>query len=89
MTVQELIEHLQQYPKDAVVGCVFRICSEYEPLQPEMITYHPDGRPPEVWRGTPIERFVLRNGRIMQYDPKTWPPDEVPHFVPVVAFPGN
>ena len=37
----------------------------------------------------PMRRYVLRHGNIMEYDERTWPPGETPHFVPVLILPGN
>lgn len=84
MNVQELIAYLEKLPKDAVIGIVYRAYSDYSLLEEDELDYYPSG---SLQHGR--KRFVLRNGKIMQYDEKTWDKREVPHFVPILAFPGN
>jgi hypothetical protein len=86
MTVEELIALLQKFPKNSLVACVYLCCSDYVLLEPGDITYHDkEVEGPYGHR----HRYVLRNGKIMEYNEKTWDPAETPHFVSVVAFPGN
>lgn len=91
MTVPELIAYLEKLPKDTVIGVVYRYCSDYEVLNEEDLTFCEDSSigPSRVYRKD-NKRYVLRQGRIMEYDPKTWDVNEgTPHFVPVLVFPGN
>lgn len=87
MTVEELIAFLRKLPKKTVVGCLFERFSDYAVLEESDIRFFPEGVKERSWL-TP-RRYVLRYGKIMEYDEKTWDPNEVPHFVPVVVFPGN
>ena len=90
MNVKELIEHLSQFQQDASVLCAYRACSEYMILEPEEITFHQGGMPDTYYKDGRFERrWVMRNGQVMEYDPKTWDPNEVPVFLDMVAFPGN
>ena len=82
MTVRELIEHLQQYPQDASVCVLYQECSDYSILEADEIHFYKDD--PNSGR-----RYVLRNGQVMEYDPKQWPPNETPVFLDTVIFPGN
>jgi hypothetical protein len=92
ITVKELIEHLQKYPQDTVIGVMYRLHSDYEPMELQEIEFYgkaerdSDSNYPRYSRP---ERYVLRNGRIMEYDPLTWPKDEEPQFIPLLIFPGN
>lgn len=96
MTNKELIEHLQKFPMDSEVVCVYLCCSDYSMLQAEQITFHTseeiknkDTERPS-WYRMQI-RYVKRNGVVMEYDPKTWNKevDGEPKFLNVIAFPGN
>lgn len=104
MTVQDLIDYLNRLPKDTVIGVVYECCSDLAILEEEelkfvdaksgdLLTSHvlADGREIQVVNPGAkfFERYVLRNGKIMEYDPKTWDAAEKPHFVPVLVFPGN
>lgn len=86
MTVEELIARLQEFPKDSLVVCVYLCCSDYAILEPSDITYH-DKEVSGPFGNS--HKYVLRNGKIMEYDEKTWDRTEVPKFVSIVAFPGN
>lgn len=83
MTVQELINHLSQFPKDAV--CIRSFCSDYEEIDAEQITYCLAGEKLGAW-GTPV---VKRNGRYILYRKEQWPDNETPQFVAYVYFGGN
>lgn len=87
MTVKELIEHLQSFPQDSVVGCVYLCCSDYAILEKEDLTYLPKDEITGPFGQQ--HKYVLRNGQITEYNRHTWDPSEVPEFVAVVAFPGN
>lgn len=90
MTVQELIEVLEKFPKDSVAVCVYLCCSDYAILEPGDIVYYGKEEEKEI-KGPygPSRRYVLRNDKIMEYDEKTWDKREVSNFVSIVAFPGN
>lgn len=90
MLVEELIEHLKTFPKDSIAVCVYRAFSDYFILEPEDITYYDKEQEKEI-RGPfgPTRRYVLRHGKVMEYDEKTWDKSEIPNFVSIVAFPGN
>ena len=97
MLVSELIEHLQKYPKGTMVGVVFRQFSDLVVLNREDIQFigkadldaNPEALSMEAgYRSTQL-RYVYRNGQLMEYNPQTWDPKEVPNFVPVIIFPGN
>lgn len=88
MTVEELITHLQKFPKDTTVGCVYLCYSDYVILEPEDIRYYDKNEKMKGPYGSD-HRYVLRNGKIMEYNEKTWDKSEVPNFVSVIAFLGN
>lgn len=92
MTVQDLIAYLEKLPKDSQIGVVFRMHSDYEVLEESDMTFIPsptkeelDARQPYTITG----RYVLRNGKLMEYNRLTWPKEEVPNFVPLLILPGN
>lgn len=87
MTVEELIKVLEGLPKGTLAACVYSCCSEYVLLEPKDITFHEVGIKDPC--STKTKRYVLRHGKIMEYDENTWDKTEIPNFVSVVAFPGN
>ena len=53
------------------------------------VLHSKDAPVPGVYSGMD-RRFILRDGRILEYDPGAWDPAEgEPQFVTVLAFPGN
>lgn len=88
MTVKELIAYLEKLPGDTQIGIVYMRCSDYQVLDEDELKFFPSGSI-QLSRYSKVRRFVLRNGQIMEYDEKTWDKNEVPNFVPVLAFPGN
>lgn len=91
MTVQDLIRYLERLPKDAVIGVVYRMYSDLSILDEADMTFADKAYLDENGGaiGYRRRRYVLRNGNIMEYDEKTWPKEETPHFVPVLILPGN
>lgn len=89
MTVTDLIAYLERLPRDAVIGVVYRRFSEYAVLEEQDLRFIPAEGLEERWPVRRDVRHVLRHGKIMEYDPATWDPAEAPHFVAVLAFPGN
>ena len=77
MTVQELINKLEDMPRDAVV--IYSCFSEYEAMrdeEPVLVTAED-------------KTVVLRAGRYIDYRENQWSVNEKPQFVTVVKFPGN
>lgn len=99
MTVRDLIEFLERLPKDTQIGVVYRACSDLVILEENDLTFTDKayldrhglklGEADRAYRNRRNRRYVLRHGKLMEYDERTWPPDEVPHFVPVLILPGN
>lgn len=96
MTNGELIEHLKQFPTDASVVVAYQLFSNYELLDADEIKFHPAPGKPRLmfknghWEPSGYEaQYVLRNGQVMRYDERTWPKDEKPEFLSILAFPGN
>jgi hypothetical protein len=90
MNVKELIEKLQEYPQDASVAVLYSACSDYSILEADELSFIP--APGIIQNKNPYpnnRQYVLRNGQVMLYDPKTWPKDEVPSFLNLLIFPGN
>lgn len=95
MTVKDLIVYLERLPRDAVIGVVYMRCSENVVLEEGDMHFIPapdateaDSLPPRNRYFEP-ENYVLRHGKIQRYDPRTWDVSETPHFVAVLALPGN
>ncbi len=86
MTVKELITKLQEYPQDTEVAVLYEMCSDLSILEADELEFYPTAGIPHY---SGPRRFVLRNGRIMEYDEKTWDKNETPVFVPILVFPGN
>lgn len=87
MTVSDLIRYLEKLPKDTVIGVVFSIHSDYEILDEQDMTFI--GKEERDSGNELSMRYVLRAGRIMEFDKRTWPKEEVPNFVYVLVLPGN
>lgn len=88
MTVEELIVLLQKFPKDSLSVCIYLCCSDYVLLEPIDIKYYDKEDKVKSHYGK-VHRYVLHNGKIMEYDEKTWDTKEIPNFVSVITFPGN
>ena len=86
MTAKELIEKLQEYPQDTSVVCLYEEYSDYTILDADDLSFVPS---PGVTSPRRELQYVLRNGKVMRYDVKTWPKDEVPQFLSLLIFPGN
>lgn len=87
MTVKDLIEHLQQYPQDTVIGVLYQAFSDYSILEPEDIEFLPNGK---VKAFSNEKRYILRGGRVMEYDERTWDKRQgEPQFISLLIFPGN
>lgn len=91
MNIAELIEELKKYPQHASAVVLFKACSDYSILEADQLKFVAK---PRLDASAPHacdmdERFVLRNGQVMRYDPRTWPADEVPEFLSLLIFPGN
>lgn len=98
MTVTDLIRYLEKLPKDTVIGVVYQACSDYSILDENDMIFIDKTRQDEIeerrktvgwFTGGQGKRYVVRNGNIMEYDEKTWPKEETPHFVPILVLPGN
>ncbi len=90
MTRDELIEFLQTFPKDTIIGIVYQLHSDYEIMEKKDIKFYGKveyDKDRNEWYKP--KRYVLRNGKLMEYDEHTWPVGEVPQFVPLLIFPGN
>lgn len=87
MTVEELISYLQKLPKDTVIGVVYRACSDYVLLEERELEFVSAEGIKEYYQEA--KRYVLRHGKVMEYNPTTWDSSEVPQFVPILLFPGN
>lgn len=72
ITVAELIAHLQTLP--AELPCIFRCCSDYDPLLAEQIT---------------VDEVSYRQGRHCNRYPPGMYGDEKPDYRKAVTFPGN
>lgn len=98
MTTTELIAFLEKLPKDTVVGVVYRCCSDYSVLEESELDFVPAPSNEELDESRRTRRyglhnltgrFVLRQGRIMEYDSRTWDTTETPVFIPLLVLPGN
>lgn len=94
MIVKELIEYLKKLPKDAQIGVIYQACSDYVILEEEDMAFVPAPTKEELdtpssnpWK--PIRRYVIRHGKLIEYDAKTWDKSEIPKFVPLLILPGN
>ena len=95
MTVQGLIDYLEKLPKDAQVGVIYRMHSDYEVLEEGDMTFIPAPTKEQLDTETVVpfsstmRKYVLRNGRLMEYNYRTFPKSETPVFVPLLILPGN
>jgi hypothetical protein len=92
MTVTDLIHYLEKLPKDTVIGVVYQAYSDLSILE-ESDLFFTDKAFMDSHKGvvatSPDRRYVLRHGKIMEYDEHTWDKNETPVFVPVLMLPGN
>ncbi len=95
MLVKELIEYLQKLPQDVHVGVLYRAFSEYSLLEEDDMTFidkprlDANGGYISPSAASRKERYVYRNGMVMQYDEKTWDKSEKPVFIQMLILPGN
>jgi hypothetical protein len=89
MTVKELIEYLEKLPKDTVIGVVYTACSDVAILEERELQFVSPGE--ITGRFSRRRRFIIRQGRLMEYDEKVWDhkTEGEPKFVPVLVLPGN
>lgn len=88
MTVKELIAYLEKLPKETVIGVVHWMYSDIQVLDEESLKYVDLVKVEEGYANR--RRFILRQGRIMEYNEAQWDKAEgEPHFVPVLVLPGN
>lgn len=90
MTVQELIEKLQEYPPTAEV--VYRACSDYQGLDASDLTFQPGTKvlePGDVVRHHNLIRAYRQYGGTWEYQNKTGTTLPLPTPIECVIFPGN
>lgn len=98
MTVADLIRFLEKLPRNTKVGVLYRCFSDVAILEEEDMDFidkaafdeldEKERQGIHLW-GSERRRYVLRHGKLMEYDRLTWDPNEKPEFVPVLILPGN